>query len=50
MVLNEANDVVFLGKLDKIQVVAQQLQSRLGDEDVNTVFHCKFSNWIMRVY
>ena len=50
MMLNEANDVVFLGELDKIQVVAQQLHSGLGDEDVNTVFHCKFSNWIMCVY
>lgn len=46
----KAHDVVFLGELDEIQVITQELHGRLGDEDVNTVLHGKFSDGVVRVW
>lgn len=47
---DEAYNVVLLGELDEVEMIAQQLHSRFCDKDVNTMFHRSLGNGVVGVW
>jgi hypothetical protein len=49
MVLDKANDVILLSKLDELVVVLQCLHGRLREEDVQLTLESVFGDVVVRV-
>ena len=47
MVLDPADDIVFLGSFDEVVVVLEFLDGRLGDENVDSSFNCIEGNGVV---
>lgn len=47
---NKANNVVLLGELDEVEMIAQQLHGRFCDKYVNTMFHRSLGNGVVGVW